>query len=175
MKNLFVTVILFFATFQAFSQHVNAYSFEKGKKGLIALGGYLIEADVLERQRLTYQLLPKRSEYEAVFQKDKVKQIQKYHRKWYRSVSPTLGPRRELQKYLICQQTTPEEILKETGESKEFPGGYREISNWFLPGVQLYRLKFVEKGTHLGTSYDVFVYIDDHWRIFPKPWAAKKD
>lgn len=174
MKKRFVALFLLFSCFQGWSQHANAYSFEAGKKGIIALGGYLIEADIPERQRLTYQLLPKRSEYAAVFQKDKIRQIQKYHRKWYRKVSPTIGPLQASQRFIICQETTPEELLVERGSGKNFPGGYGEIADWFLPGVNLYRIQFVDKGARVGTSYDVFVYLEDHWRIFPKPWKAKK-
>ena len=53
----------------------------QAKKGVIALGAYLLEADILERQRLTYELLPKRSEYSQVFKKAHIRDIQKYHRK----------------------------------------------------------------------------------------------
>lgn len=174
MKHL-IFLLLFPFCCSLTAQNADAYSFQPGKKGLIALGGYLIEADIQERQRLTYELLPKRSEYQAVFKKEYIRKVQKYHKKWYRSVSPALGPQRATQSYLNCHQTTPEELLEMKGGAKHFPGGYGEIADWFQPGVELYRLQFLEKGARVGTSYDVFVYLDGHWRIFPKPWMANNE
>lgn len=175
MKKLFVASILLLIALSVQGQNANAFSFEAGEKGLIALGNYLLEADISERQRLTYLLLPRRSEYELVFRKEKIRQIQKYHRKWYRKVSPAIGPNNELQQVVLCEAATPAEILQELGEGKNFPGGYREIADWFLPDITLYRMKYVEKGMRVGSSFDVFVYLEDHWRVFPKPWRANQD
>ncbi len=173
MKKLFLLILCLSFSAISLCQELSPYDFPPGKEGLKALGDYLVQADIQERQRLTYELLPKKGEYKAVFQEDVIKKLQRYHKRWYRSVSPTIGPRYELQDKIICQQTQKSEILERKGEAVHFPGGYLEIADWLLSDVSFYRLQFVENGARVGESFDVFVYLDDHWRVFPHPYKAK--
>jgi hypothetical protein len=38
--------------------------------------------------------------------------------------------------------------------------------------LKIYRFKFVEPGKDLGMAFDGLIYVNGHWRIFPKPWRA---
>jgi len=145
--------------------------FPEGKDGLLALGKYLVEASEEERRALTTSLRPLPEEYELVFKGKFAKRVRKYHRKYWRRHDPVMRPYHKAQTEPHCYVTTPDSLALYKGSAREFPGGYREIADKFQPGLILYRLRIIKPGMRLGTGFDVFVYINGNWRIFPRPWV----
>jgi hypothetical protein len=54
----------------------------------------------------------------------------------------------------------------------EFPGGYRDVLNYFVGDVPIAQFKFVAPGETLGLSFDGLIFVNDHWVFMPKPWRA---
>jgi hypothetical protein len=99
----------------------------------------------------------------------------RFHKKWKRYVDPIIKPVLNSQTTYQIWETTPAELLRYEGEARNFPGGYREIADQFLPGVRLYRFKYLKPGSRLGSAYDVFVYVKGRWRVFPRPWTVSDE
>jgi len=54
----------------------------------------------------------------------------------------------------------------------KFPGGYKDVLQYFRADVPIVRFKFVKPGETIGMAFDGLVYVNDHWVIMPKPWRA---
>jgi hypothetical protein len=54
----------------------------------------------------------------------------------------------------------------------DFPGGYKEVLDYFVSDVPIGRFKFVEQGETLGLAFDGLIFVNDHWVFMPKPWRA---
>jgi len=57
---------------------------------------------------------------------------------------------------------------------REFPGGYKDVLQYFKTDVPIVRFKFVTSGKTIGLAFDGLVYVNNHWVIMPKPWRALK-
>lgn len=154
----------------SFSQQ--APEFPNGEAGLIQLGQYLVQASEEERKLLTDSLRPLVSDYNLVFKGKYAKRVRKYHKKYWRRHEPVMRPYHHYQTEPRCWSTTPDSLKSYEGNARQFPGGYREIAQHFHEGITLYRLKLVKPGMRLGTSFDAFIYVNGHWRIFPRPWVV---
>lgn len=55
---------------------------------------------------------------------------------------------------------------------REFPGGYKRISDRFLVDVPIARFKFVKAGESLGMAYDGLIFVNGRWVFMPKPWRG---
>jgi len=126
----FVFSILLFLVIHLPAQEIMPDSFPDGKRGLRSLASYLLEAGWEERIRLTYELLPTKEEYQAVFQQDKLKVVQKFHKKWYRKITPAIGPRFESQNQILIEKATTEQLISHQASTQDWPGGYREMQDW---------------------------------------------
>ena len=74
---------------------------------------------------------------------------------------------------MLLYHVTTADLKKWTeAASRDFPGGYRTVASKFNDGITVYRFKFVKPGETLGMAYDGLVYVNGHWRIFPKPWQV---
>ena len=54
----------------------------------------------------------------------------------------------------------------------EFPGGYKDVLDYFVADVPIVRFKFVEAGEDIGLAFDGLVYVNGRWVFMPKPWNA---
>ena len=149
--------------------------FPDGCEGLIALGNYLVQASEDERKTLTRSLKPEQEDYARVFQGKFGKRVYKYHRKYWRRHDPVMRPYYKAQTEPHCWNTTPDSLAMYKGDARQFPGGYREIAQYFQPGIVLYRLKLVKPGMRLGTSFDAFIFVNGRWKIFPRPWVLSDE
>ena len=153
-----------------YSNGQNIPNFQEGHDGLLALGQFLVESDEESRKAVTSSLRPEKEDYESVFRGKFARRVRRYHNKYWRRHDPVMRPARKSQTEPHCWSTTPDSLAMYKGNARHFPGGYREIADKFQPGLRLYRLKLVKPGMRLGTSFDVFVYLEGRWKIFPKPW-----
>lgn len=153
-----------------FSQDIP--SFPNGREGLMALGEFIAQASEEERLALTEACRPPDTLYNAVFEKQFGKRVRSYHRRYWRLYKPVMAPVYPTQTEPLVFMTTPDSLTTYTGEARQFPGGYREIADLFQKDLVLYRLKLVQPGMQRGTAFDVWIYMDGHWRIFPRPWVV---
>lgn len=56
----------------------------------------------------------------------------------------------------------------------EFPGGYKDVVQYFRVNVPIVRFKFITKGETLGLAFDGLMHVNGRWVIMPKPWRALK-
>ena len=119
-------------------------------------------------KELTTKLRPTSKDYSMVFTAEIAKKLeQMYDQAWSDGamvVSPNSG-----QTELLLFSATSEELQRWTGNAKEhFPGGYEKMGSYIANGNTFYRFKFVKPGESLGMSFDGLVYVNGHWRLFPK-------
>lgn len=81
------------------------------------------------------------------------------------------GPKPEHNDLLLIYATT---AILQRGDAvlREFPGGYKDVVQYFKADVPIVRFKFVTSGQTIGLAFDGLVYVNDHWVIMPKPWRA---
>ena len=124
---------------------------------------------------LTKKLQPIEKDYSTVFKPEYAKKMaEMYTQPWKDGlmvVSPKPG-----QSEVLLYSATSEELQKWTGNAKDyFPGGYEKIGPGFADGLTFYRFKFVSSGEKIGMAYDGLVYVNGHWRIFPKPYRVLEE
>jgi hypothetical protein len=122
---------------------------------------------------LSKPLRPDKADYDGVFQPELAARADTIYTPAWDANQMLVFPKPG-QTQLVLYSATTDEIKNGTGNSAEFPGGYRQVADQFKPGVKLYRFKFVEPGNDLGMAYDGLAYVNGHWRIFPKPWRLLK-
>lgn len=54
----------------------------------------------------------------------------------------------------------------------EFPGGYKDVAQFFRIDVPIVRFKFVKPGETTGLAFDGLVFINGRWVVMPKPWRS---
>jgi hypothetical protein len=145
-------------------------------------GGGMTEAKALlmkflqpgaDHDSMTKQLRPTQAEYKAYFVEGSwQKAMEAYNQLWDQypmTVKPNPG-----QTELLLWKASVEELKNSTGDSQQFPGGYRDIIRHIKPGHTIYYFKFVEPGKTLGLAFDGLVFINGHWVLIPKPWRVLK-
>ena len=124
-----------------------------------------------DAKAMTQALKPTSADYAAVFVADAASKAEAgYEKLWSdpRAVITADPANTELKIW----KATSDELQKGTGESAEFPGGYKRIAGQLKPGITIYRWKYVKPGATLGMAFDGLVYVNGHWAWFPKPWRA---
>lgn len=65
-----------------------------------------------------------------------------------------------------------EDFAKDDPRTKPFPGGYKQISHWLVPGRVWIVWEHVAPGSTDGILFDGLVALPDHFAWFPKPWRV---
>ena len=119
-------------------------------------------------------LRPTKADYEAVFQPDLAAKVEKLHAPFWEKGELLISGKPGQTQVLLDAIPTTEIREWSKAVSDVLPGGYERIKDDFRDGLTLYRFKFVAPGETLGMAYDGLVFVNNHWRIFPKPWRAKE-
>ena len=147
-------------------------TFENSREGLETMFQFILNASNSQQVELSDSLTPIKSDYDSIFVQAYRKKISKYHDRLQKMANIIVRPLLENQTEILLWEATTESLAAYKGEARFFPGAYTENAEIFLPNKTFYRMKFVEPGRKLGTAFDVFVYVNGHWRIFHRPWAA---
>jgi len=81
------------------------------------------------------------------------------------------GPKPD-QNALLTVHATTAQLKNGDAVLREFPGGYKDIVQYFKSDVPIVRFKFVKEGETLGLAFDGLVFVNNHWVIMPKPWRS---
>ena len=73
---------------------------------------------------------------------------------------------------VLLVHTTTRSLAEGQAVLREFPGGYKDVVQYFRADVPIVRFKFVTKGETLGLAFDGLMYVNDRWVIMPKPWRS---
>ncbi len=121
---------------------------------------------------LSAALRPEKADYEAVFSREfSAKLFALYDPAW--ASGKLVLTAKEGQTELIVRSAPSADIKAWTKNASDvLPGGYQKIKDEFKEGNTIYSFKFVKPGETLGMAYDGLVFVNGHWRIFPKPFRA---
>lgn len=76
------------------------------------------------------------------------------------------------QTQLLLTRATTRDLVEGKAVLRDFPGGYKDVSKYFIADVPIVRFKFVKPGESIGLAFDGFVHVNGRWVIMPKPWRA---
>lgn len=122
---------------------------------------------------LSKSLRPTKADYDAVFMPDLAAKAEAVYGPAWDGGQLVVAPKAG-QTQVLLGSATSDELKSWTGGASEFPGGWKDVGAQLKPGVTFYRFKFVEPGQDLGMAFDGLAYVNDNWRIFPKPWRAMR-
>lgn len=133
------------------------------------LSGFLKpDADL---KALSAALKPDKADYEAVFTAEHAAKVEAAHAPLWAG-NPALGPKEGQTELLLHAVPTSEIKTWTKNASDHLPGGYEGIKDTFKDGLTVYAFKFVKPGETLGMAFDGLVFVNGHWRLFPKPWKV---
>ena len=73
---------------------------------------------------------------------------------------------------LLVVHTTTRALFDRKPVLAEFPGGYKDVLQYFKIDVPIVRFKFVKPGETLGFAFDGLIFLNGRWVIMPKPWRS---
>ncbi len=119
---------------------------------------------------LTQALLPTEAEVKSLYAEPLGSAL-------WESLSAQMGPGTAFgptptQSDLVVVYATTRQLFEQRPVLDEFPGGYKDVLQYFKMDVPIVRFKFVKTGEDLGLAFDGLVYLNDHWVIIPKPWRS---
>jgi hypothetical protein len=119
---------------------------------------------------MTLALKPSSDDYRAVFVGDAAAKAESaYDKLWSDPKTVIAAPPANTE--LKLDKATTDDLQKWTASAAaDFPGGYKRVADRYLPGLTVYRWKYVKPGAQLGTAFDGLIYVNGHWAWFPKPW-----
>ncbi|HTE16069.1 MAG TPA: hypothetical protein VK642_13420, partial [Burkholderiales bacterium] len=124
---------------------------------------------------LTLRLKPTKADYEAVFEKPFAATLQSAQEPVWNADETVIKGRPE-QTEVLLKKVSSADAHNWSAEARQIlPGGYERIAPDINPGHTFYTFSFVKPGESLGIRYDVLVHVNGQWRLFPKPWRAKKE
>ncbi len=123
-----------------------------------------------DHRALTQAILPTREEVFAVYADPLGSAL-------WASYESQMGPGvafapKEGQTELLVVYATTRELFDQRPVLAEFPGGYKDVLQYFRIDVPIVRFKFVKPGETLGLAFDGLMYLDGRWVIMPKPWQS---
>jgi len=118
---------------------------------------------------LSKALAPAAEDYAAVFQPDFAKMAASVYGPAWESGAIVVAPKSG-QTELLLWGADSEDLKAWNVHAAPFPGGYREVKDQFQDGIHIYRFKFVRPEAEIGMAYDGLIFVNGHWRLFPKPW-----
>lgn len=84
------------------------------------------------------------------------------------------GPKPDHNDILVVYTST-RALFEQRPVLEEFPGGYKDVLQYFKIDVPIVRFKFVKSGETLGLAFDGLIYLNGRWVIMPKPWRSLPD
>ena len=118
---------------------------------------------------LSKQLEPTMADYDDVFDATLSEKARSMYGPAWESGKMVVQPKPGQTEVKLVSATT-DELKSWSGGAEDFPGGYKTAAPHFKSGLTIYKFSFVEPGEELGMAYDGLVYVNDNWRIFPKPY-----
>ncbi|MBU1068691.1 hypothetical protein KJ975_03900 [Myxococcota bacterium] len=142
------------------------------EEGLKKLMGEFIADGGSNAEKLSNLLRPVAEDYAAVFEGDFAKKAaETYKEPWDKGLL-TLKTKPG-QTEINVLSVTSEDLKAKSEKSREFPGGWLEMAPNLKAGLTIYMVRFTEPGKERGMRFDGLIYVNERWRIFPKPWRIK--
>jgi hypothetical protein len=140
--------------------------------GLKKLMGEFLADGGSNAEKLSNMLRPVAEDYAAVFEGDFGKKAAETYKEPWEKGLLTLKPKPGQTEIKVLSVTT-EDLKSRSERSREFPGGWQEMAPHLKAGLTIYLVRFTEPGKERGQRFDGLIYVNERWRIFPKPWRIK--
>jgi len=142
------------------------------EEGLKKLMGEIVKDGGANAEKLSLQLRPSAEDYAAVFEGEFAKKAEeKYKEPWDKGLlTIKVKPG---QTEIAVLAVTSEDLKTKSPKSQDFPGGWLEMAPNLKAGLTIYLVRFTEPGKERGMRFDGLMYVNERWRIFPKPWRIK--
>ena len=121
---------------------------------------------------LTAAILPTEAEVHMVYKDPLASRMAEGYAKAL-TTGIKFGPKPGQDALLLVYATTAQ-LQRGDAVLREFPGGYKNVVQFFKRNVPIVRFKFVKQGETTGMAFDGLIYVNDRWVIMPKPWRALK-
>lgn len=123
-----------------------------------------------DHRALTQAILPTEAEVKAVYAEPLASAM-------WANYQDQMGPGvsfapKQGQSALLVVYATTRELYDRKPVLEEFPGGYKDVLQYFKADVPIVRFKFVKPGEELGFAFDGLIYVNNRWVIMPKPWRS---
>lgn len=119
---------------------------------------------------LTQAILPTEAEVKAVYAEPLATAMWASYQEQM-GPGTAFGPKADHNDILVVYTTT-RALLEKQPVLDEFPGGYKDVLQYFKIDVPIVRFKFIEAGETLGLAFDGLMYLNGRWVIMPKPWRS---
>lgn len=121
--------------------------------------------------QMYFQALPTLAECEIVFKKDAAATYYKFVEQTKEKIrSEAQYAQREMYAEVRIETFTVKDIQDNKGN---YPGGMQKILDRLLPGTVFYKVNMLrKKGAASGVAFNTFVYLNNRWVFFHKPWRA---
>ncbi|MFW5738905.1 MAG: hypothetical protein ACOC1F_00920 [Myxococcota bacterium] len=151
-------------------ENIERLDFPGTEEGAMALVQAFLEPDA-DTAAMTRSLRPSTEDYGDIFVDDVLTEVRsKYEERWNEGKYEIKA--KEGQTKVLMWKATTEELREGTGDSSDFPGGYKKVADKLEPGLTFYRFKFVKPDDKHGMTYDGLVFVNGHWVIVSKPYRA---
>ena len=117
---------------------------------------------------LARALQPQPDDYAKVFTAEVAEQVKAAYKVFWETLPP--WPVRKEQTQLHVHAARVEDFLEETPRGRQFPGGYKSIAKYLVPGPIWVCWKHTEPGRESGLAFDGLVSLEGRFAWFPKPW-----
>lgn len=142
------------------------------EEGLKKFMGEFIKDGGANAEKLSLLLRPTAEDFAAVFEGELAKKAEEtYKEPWEKGLLALKTKPAQTEITLLA--VTSEDLKAKSGKSTEFPGGWLEVAPNLKAGLTIYLVRFTEPGKERGMRFDGLVYVNERWRIFPKPWRIK--
>ncbi|MGC1494528.1 MAG: hypothetical protein WA790_01875 [Sulfitobacter sp.] len=119
---------------------------------------------------LTQAILPTEDEVKAVYGEPLASALWASYKEQM-GPGTAFGPKADHNDILVVYTTT-RALFEQKPVLDEFPGGYKDVLQYFKIDVPIVRFKFIEAGETLGLAFDGLMYLNGRWVIMPKPWRS---
>lgn len=157
---------------------VNASSSQPANPAVAAAGSAAEAEQVLrafvapgaDHRALTQAILPTQAEVMQVY-------AEPLGSAMWANLSAQMGPGTAFvpkpgQTELLIVHATTRALFERKPVLEEFPGGYKDVLQYFKADVPIVGFKFVAPGETAGLAFDGLVYVNNRWVIMPKPWRS---
>ncbi len=140
--------------------------------GLKKLMGEFLKDGGANAEKLSLLLRPSAEDYAAVFEGDFARKAEETYKEPWEKGLLTLKAK-PAQTEITVLAVTAEDLKARSEKSREFPGGWQEVAPNLKAGLTVYMVRLTEPGKDRGARFDGLIYVNERWRIFPKPWRIK--
>jgi hypothetical protein len=121
---------------------------------------------------LTSALKPTPDDIQTVFAEPLAGSLTVMYRRLFKP-GVKIRPKPEHTDFLSWQSTT-RKLKNGSPDLRNFAGGMKKVSRFFIKNVPIVRFKFVKAGNTTGLVFDSLYYVNGRWVLMPKPWRALK-